>query len=157
MNAVAGQILLADEAEQFAIGRQAGRVEQPAADRAAAGRTKRSCPRFRAASSCSTSSAVCCDAGSVKGVFAAVAGDAQFRQTEDADTGCAAAAIAAAIRRCVAGPIERRLIEDRRPDADEFHAVYSSTNLNRAARSFAPLSARANWLDFYSYPLPGPR
>src|SRR6476659_1418847 len=57
----------------------------------------------------------------MKGVFAAVAGDAEFRQTENAHAGLPGVGDRAANARSIAVPIEGRLVEHRCADADELH------------------------------------
>ena len=58
----------------------------------------------------------------MKGVLAAVAGDAQFRQAEHADALTSrASTIAARHVRRVAVPVERRLVQHRRRYPKQFH------------------------------------
>src|SRR4029079_12350555 len=64
-------------------------------------------------------------AGSVERVFAAVAGDAQLGQAEDADAGLAGVGCGPAEARTVAVPIEGRLVQNGGADADELHTISS--------------------------------
>jgi hypothetical protein len=139
VNAVACEVALGHEAEDLPIGEEASGVEESVLVQD--GQPDRNHDPFgRGGDALEDAESPFLDPAGQEGVFAAVAGDAQLGQAEDAHAAALGLGDARKDVRLVAFPIERRLVQYGGADAKELHGSTVWPRASRTKRVFASWS-----------------